>query len=112
MSKLKLENKGRALFNCPGCKLQHPIRVSGEDAWQWNGSVDAPTLTPSVLFTAGHYATGHNGRCWCTYNKEHPDEEDKFFCVRCHSHITDGKIMFLGDCSHELAGQTVDLPEI
>lgn len=31
---------------------------------------------------------------------------------RCHSFITDGKIQYLSDCFHELAGQTVDLPEI
>ncbi len=31
-------------------------------------------------------------------------------CVRCHTFITDGRIQFLGDCSHKLAGQTVDLP--
>jgi len=27
----------------------------------------------------------------------------------CHSFITDGQIKFLGDCTHELAGQTVAL---
>ena len=36
-----------------------------------------------------------------------------------HSHseheiifVTDGKIQFLGDCTHALAGQTVDLPDM
>jgi hypothetical protein len=29
----------------------------------------------------------------------------------CHSFVTDGKIQFLGDCTHALAGQTVELPE-
>jgi len=31
--------------------------------------------------------------------------------VRCHSYVTDGRIQFLNDCTHDLAGQTVDLPE-
>jgi hypothetical protein len=31
--------------------------------------------------------------------------------VVCHSFVTDGRIQFLEDCTHELAGQTVDLPE-
>ncbi|MHC8396108.1 hypothetical protein ACYZT8_21075 [Pseudomonas sp. LB3P93] len=31
-------------------------------------------------------------------------------CV-CHSFVIDGCIQFLGDCTHELASQTVDLPE-
>lgn len=30
----------------------------------------------------------------------------------CHSFVTNGRIQFLGDCTHALAGQTVDLPEI
>ena len=30
----------------------------------------------------------------------------------CHSFITDGRIQFLSDCTHALAGQTVDLPEV
>lgn len=29
----------------------------------------------------------------------------------CHSFVTDGRIQFLGDCTHSLAGQTVDLPD-
>jgi hypothetical protein len=29
----------------------------------------------------------------------------------CHSFVTDGRIQFLSDCTHELAGQTVDLPD-
>jgi len=31
--------------------------------------------------------------------------------VVCHSFVTDGRIQFLGDCTHTLAGQTVDLPD-
>lgn len=33
-------------------------------------------------------------------------------CVVCHSFVTAGRIEFLPDCTHALAGQTVDLPEI
>jgi hypothetical protein len=28
----------------------------------------------------------------------------------CHSFVTDGRIQFLGDCTHALANQTFDLP--
>lgn len=31
------------------------------------------------------------------------------FC--CHSFVTDGRIEFLGDCTHLLRGSTVDLPD-
>jgi hypothetical protein len=30
----------------------------------------------------------------------------------CHSFVTDGKIQYLSDCTHAMAGQTVDLLEI
>lgn len=29
----------------------------------------------------------------------------------CHSFVTDGKIRFLNDCTHDKAGQILDLPE-
>ena len=114
MTRLLLEPEGRASFNCPGCGMVHTVVVSGPRAWQWNGDVDRVTLSPSVLFASGHYAQGWQGpNCWCTYNKEHPEQAaDGFSCVRCHSFVREGKIQFLNDCSHALAGQTVDLPEV
>ena len=30
----------------------------------------------------------------------------------CHSFVTDGRIQYLDDCTHELRGQTIDLPDI
>ncbi|WP_241754456.1 hypothetical protein [Cupriavidus basilensis] len=61
---------------------------------------------------AGHHVQGHDGGgCWCAYYAEHPDEERDFECGVCHSFVTDGRIQFLGDCTHALAGQTVPLAE-
>ncbi|MCK4883540.1 MAG: hypothetical protein KAS30_01590 [Candidatus Diapherotrites archaeon] len=54
--------------------------------WSWNGDVTKPTFKPSILTTCSKY--------------------------RCHSFVTDGKIKFLSDCSHEFAGQTVELLDI
>lgn len=71
-------------FHCPGCKCSHAFHVPH---WSWNGSMDAPTFNPSLL---------------C--NPQDPDS-------RCHSFVRDGKIQFLADCYHELAGQTVEIPE-
>ncbi len=101
-------------FWCPGCKTAHTIYHSEGTGirWGWNGDINKPTFTPSVLVKSGHYA--HNTSvttCWCTYNKEHPDDPSKFTCKLCHSFITNGKIQFLGDCTHELVNQTVDLPD-
>lgn len=98
-------------IRCPGCNEQHVLRIAGPDAWGYNGNPDAPTFTPSLLTTSGHFLSTHQpgARCWCTYNAEHPDDPVTFHCSRCHSFITDGRIQFLGDCSHALANQTVPL---
>jgi len=42
--------------------------------------------------------------------KAKPWEQTKVHKV-CHSFVTDGNIQYLGDCTHELAGQTIELPE-
>ena len=64
-----------------------------------------------MLVTSGHYLPNHKGACWCTYNAEHPDAPAPFTCHVCHSFVTDGRIRFLGDCTHALKGQTVPIPE-
>jgi len=96
-------------FRCPGCNDVHSLSSS---IWSFNGNFDAPTFRASVLITSGHFVQGQEGkRCWCTYNAEHPGQPAPFECRRCHSFVTDGKIQFLGDCTHALVGQTVDLPD-
>lgn len=77
-------------FVCPGCLTEHPVTIKAKDSrpvWGWNGSTDAPTFTPSLLVE--------------------PDRPQD----RCHSFIREGRIEFLSDCHHKLAGRTVDLPE-
>jgi hypothetical protein len=37
---------------------------------------------------------------------------DPRFGSVCHSFVTDGRIQFLGDCTHALANQTVELPDL
>jgi len=113
MAKVSESPDGILLFRCPGCGDYHSVCVEGP-GWTWNRSVDSPTLSPSILVRSGHYLPGHRpgDSCWCTYNAEHPEHIGKsFICVICHSFVTDGKIQFLPDCTHALAGHTVDLPE-
>lgn len=76
-----------AWFHCPACDTKHAVRT-GANGWGWNGSVDAPTLTPSVK------VTGRGDPSYC-----------------CHSFVTDGRIQFLDDCSHTLRGWH-ELPEL
>lgn len=85
-------------FYCPGCKTHHHIQHGSDMGpnWGWNGSLEAPTFTPSVLVTYDGVDAGQDGAPPAV----------------CHSFVTDGRIQYLGDCTHHLAGQTVDLPPV
>jgi hypothetical protein len=98
--------KGNVAIFCPGCKTHHIIAtVIPQDngaKWDFNGNIEMPTFSPSLLIRTGKYVPGH----------ENFDDEGYNFSVICHSFITNGKIQFLSDCTHELKNQTVDLPEV
>lgn len=103
-----LINGDIAEFYCPGCETTHQIRVGGK-GWQFNGDYEKPTVSPSVLVRNGHYNPEHaNKECWCTYEKRF-NKPSPYKCIQCHSLIKEGKIQFLDDCSHNLAGTTVYL---
>ena len=104
------------MFWCPGCNSAHRIQhgAGSGPRWSWNGNAERPTFSPSVLVTSGHHVRGYNGEgCWCDFNAEcisKGEDPASFTCGICHSFVTDGRIQFLSDCTHALAGQTVDLP--
>jgi len=86
----------RIWFFCPGCNEAHALRVNTQapySGWTWNNDLESPTFKPSLK---------------CTVNCKDPDRPNRV----CHSFITDGKIQFLSDCTHDLAGKTVSLPEL
>jgi hypothetical protein len=89
----KVQNQGQIFF-CPGCKSAHAVNTSGP-RWTYNGNPDAPTFSPSILVTYDGRDAGEDGAP--------PDV--------CHSFVRDGMIQFLDDCTHELANQTVEIPE-
>lgn len=77
----------RIVWYCPGCKCHHGVPIPPHrGAWNWNSSLDEPTLSPSVVIR-------HNGS-------------------DCHCFIRDGKIKFLGDCTHALAGKAVEMQTV
>lgn len=92
-------------FWCPGCEGMHVVGPG----WAFDGNYDAPTLSPSVLVRGGHHAPGWKGPdCWCNLAQRYPDREPtRFKCGVCHTFVRGGKIEFLNDCTHELAGKTV-----
>lgn len=109
-TKLRLLEGDLAAFWCPGCDEAHQLRIPPHpQAWGFNENGDAPTFTPSVLVrqtTAVPPVTHENLNEWMRQPWQQTDQ------VRvCHSFVTDGRIQFLGDCTHDLAGQTVDLPD-
>jgi hypothetical protein len=77
------------LFYCPGCKSSHVfyINVPKMPSWTFNGNMEKPTFTPSLL---------------C--NHITPER-------RCHLFLTDGKLNFCDDSAHEFAGKVVELED-
>ncbi len=85
------------MFYCPGCKMQHGVWINPDKndigaSWGWNGDLEKPTITPSILVTMG--------------------TDDPAIKLRCHSYVRNGMIEFLSDCTHELAGKTVEMHEV
>jgi len=95
--KLKIIEDGRVAYYCIACKQYHMVNISNpnlQPTWTFNGDYDKPTFSPSVLLTQAY--TKESGKR--TYV--------------CHSFIRNGKIQYLGDCTHELVGKTVDMVEM
>jgi len=91
----------QAWWWCPGCDEPHAVPVEGaansSGAGPWALALDAdgrPTLSPSILV--------HGWKATEPGFKSQP---------RCHSFVVAGRIQFLGDCEHALAGQTVPIPD-
>lgn len=115
--KLRILEDGMVAFWCPGCEQYHGIYVDRAEhpVWSFNGNYEKPTFSPSILIKSGHYCDhARPGDCWCNFKERFPGEggPPPFKCGICHSFVTDGKIQFLSDCTHKLAGQTVELPDI
>jgi hypothetical protein len=82
-------------FECPGCGIGHAPYTKnrpGAPTWTFNGDIEKPTFSPSLL-VRWQFSNGKPTKV-------------------CHSFIRHGKIEFLSDCTHALAGQTIELPEI
>lgn len=77
----------RYIFFCPGCNENHACKAT---LWSFNGDFEKPTLAPSVHLIVKH----------------------KKGSYVCHSFVKEGKIQYLEDSTHKLAGKTVKLPEI
>lgn len=96
---MKVVLRGNSLyFECPASScgtVRIPVQAtpgSKESIWKWNGSLDKPTLHPSIKKT---WDFG-------------PQRKHNV----CHFWIKDGVIQFLADCTHELKGQSVPMNDV
>ena len=96
----KLSSKLRStpdglIFWCPGCDGAHVIKTVGSHAWTYNGDPEFPTFSPSVLVSYNGTDAGIDGA---------PP-------AICHFFVNNGQMQFLTDCTHDLAGTTITMPD-
>ena len=97
----KVEN-GFWVFECPACGDLHSCKTP---VWTFNGDLEKPTVSPSILVRGTVPITEDEHRRIMSGEKIEPKPRI------CHSFVTDGKIQFLEDCTHTLKGQTVEIPD-
>lgn len=94
----RLADDGRVMLWCPACDRAHWIHT---DLWAFDGNLERPTITPSILVHAVQWETQYE-----FHNPRHavpPGEK-----TVCHSFVKDGRWQYLADCTHAMAGQTVE----
>lgn len=93
---------GMLLHWCPACDEYHEIETETPNrqgaVWKWNGDARRPTFSPSVNLRINTPDMGEHYQ---------PD----IASTVCHYFIRDGRIQYLGDCTHAMKGTTVDLPD-
>lgn len=95
--KAHLCEDGTLMYECPACGHYHAVSTTkplgnGAGPWQFNGNLESPTISPSVNVLPYTNSKGEK------------------LIKRCHHFVRDGKIEYCGDCDHNMAGKTVDLP--
>lgn len=96
--KVHLAENGLLMYECPGCKHSHSVQTvkpfaNGAGPWTWNGDAHKPTINPSVHVQPYRHPNG------------------KLLVKGCHHWVREGTIIYLPDCDHELAGQTVPMED-
>jgi hypothetical protein len=78
--------------------VQHVPKSTAKAKWEFNGDLDAPTISPSVNESWGPIPESYR----------QPGEPET---GRNHYIISDGKITYCPDCTHEFRGQTLPLSD-
>lgn len=101
------------MFVCPGCVAGGPpgyegIHIllvnapegSGKASWDFDGNLEAPTLSPSILTNGTRSEDARR------------NDDGTYRFARCHSYLRNGIFEFLTDSEHPLAGQKVPIPDL
>ena len=105
---------GGLTYWCQGCQEAHTVWTGDGPGprWTWNGDVDKPVFGPSVLVQGVKRLTDEQH---AAYMRGEPLPEA--VPLRCHTFVgcngaKPGEVIFLSDCTHDLAGQVLPLPEL
>lgn len=106
--------KDHIAYQCPGCGERHQLPIGvGSPAWFYNGNPDKPTFSPSIL--ARGIRSNLTDEEMDAYQREFPGPgtreagmKSKYGFI-CHHFVRDGKIEFLGDCTHDKKNQTLEM---
>jgi hypothetical protein len=109
-------------YYCPGCKQAHNVNTavpagSNNPAWTFDGDPQSPTFTPSVLVTWSEPKNINDPQAMerdlalAKARRDAGEQNIKLPSVNkvCHHYVTLGRIQYLLDSTHELAGHTVDM---
>lgn len=88
------EKDARLAYYCSACEEEHDVNILREagmndehPCWTFTGTLENPTLSPPVVI------------------KENYNDKTTI----CHHHITNGQIIYADDCTHNWAGDTIDM---
>lgn len=98
------DGNGMATYWCPGCTNAHSISYGGSETWTWDGDTARPTFAPSVLVSSHKTLIDPDLKGDALTAPENITDTPQ-----CHSFVRGGRIEYLSDSTHPLAGQTVDM---
>ena len=100
--------------------MSHGICIKGSNAWTWDGNVNKPVFGPSVKVTGRDFTEKGEADYEAWIAAGCPERNGAAFDsvdVVCHTFVgcngaQPGEVIFLGDCTHALAGTVQPLPDL
>lgn len=106
--KVDYDGSTEFMLFCPACKMGHHFN---EKIWTFNQDMEKPTISPSLLVRYVNMPDpvlrDEKGECILGEDGRLVGCKDMI----CHSFVRDGKIEYLSDCTHDMAGQTIELTD-